>query len=137
MKIVSGSVAPVVSYSITVGLQEQNEGGAVHSLNEVIDVIEAHLGACAKAGVLFFTGTVTQAAYVRAWGRVGMIKGPGACVEQVAVFAGDLDPLHVGLEVDLQEVKNYLSQMAALLAQNFGQLRVRVKFKDELWTVSA
>ena len=134
MNTISDSRGKLVSFSISTGLQAQNSG-VLHSLNEVIDIIEAHLKDCAEKGTLFVAGTVTQAAYVRAWGRVGMIKGPGACVEQVVVFAGDLDPLHTDGDVNLLHVEDFLNTTAELLVRRLGQFRARVKLGGTVWTV--
>lgn len=136
MSIVTNSIGVAHSFKITVGLQEQNEGGVMHGLSEVVDIIENDLKNRVESGRLYLSGTVTAVTKIHAWGRVGMIKPPGVRVESAAVFSGEFDPSLTADGSTRVDVEFLLTEIALLLARRLGQVFVDIKCSDRVWKVS-
>ncbi len=123
------------TFSITIGLREQEVGGVTHTLEEFAEVIRLYLEKCANAGEPFLTGSVRSEIYIHAWGRVGVIKPPGAHLEPRAVFEGDLNALpNDGTQN--QVANTFIMGLAETLCEKFSRPSITVKFNDWTYTLT-
>ncbi len=118
-------------FSITFGLQEgYGDNAKSHTVEEVVDLIEAFLKSCAAAGRPFLTGSVTTGTVVYAWPEGEGKAGSGH--ESQASFTGNQNPLYNG-NMSQIEVEGFLNDLAAEVGTALGQTRVYVSFDGELW----
>jgi hypothetical protein len=132
---VAGSRGLAPRFSVTVGLQEgYGPDGILHTEAEVAELVWAHLKAAAAAGKPFLTGAVSGGTLVYAWP-----EGPGAAgggSEPQAVYSGNINPLY-NADMSDEDIRAFLSGLAAELGTALGQTRVYVEFDREIWILQA
>lgn len=131
MKMVVNSQGVAPRFAITVGLQEGYGSSAkLHSVDEVVCLVEAHLKECAANGRPFLTGSVTTGVVVYAWSEGPGKSGGGH--EPNAVYGGEINPLY-NSGMKPEDVEEFLNDLASRLGATLGQTRVYVAFNGGMW----
>ena len=131
MKLVQNSRGVAPRFAITVGLQEgYGPSAKIHSADEVISLVEAHLKECASTGRPYLTGSVTAGTVVYAWlegeGSAGGGHEPAAC------YSGEVNPRY-NAGMTPKAVEEFLNGLAECLGVALGRPMVYVAFKGEIW----
>ncbi len=130
-KVVPGSRGTRRSFVVTFGLQEgYGDKARLHTVDEVVALIERHLKKRAAAGEPYLTGTVTEGQVVYAWpeddGKVGVGHEPQA------TYAGEVSPLY-NADLSDEEVEVILNDLASEIGVALGQTRVYVAYRGDIW----
>lgn len=132
---VPGSRGPAPRFEITVGLAEgYGPSAKLHTTEEVVEFVLAHLKARAATGQAYLTGGVTTGTVVYAWP-----EGPGAAGgghEPQAVYSGNVNPLY-NADLTTEQVVEVLNDLAGELGAALGQSRVYVSYAGDLWILQA
>jgi len=128
---VSGSRGTRRSFTVTFGLQEgYGDAARLHTVDEVVTLIESHLKDKAAAGQQYLTGTVTKGQVVYAWPEEGGKAGGGH--EAQAAYSGEVSPLY-NADLSDEEVEVILNDLASEIGAALGQTRVYVAYRGDIW----
>jgi len=131
MKIVENSRGKAPAFTVTFGLQEgYGDSSKIHTVDEVVTLIESFLKKCAAAGRSFLTGSVTAGTVVYAWPEGEGKAGGGH--EPQASFIGNQNPLY-NSNMSQAEIEDFLNDLAAEVGVALGQTRVYISFAGDLW----
>jgi hypothetical protein len=98
----------------------------LHTADEVVKLVEAHLKKCAASGLLpYLTGSVTTGEVVYAWPEGDGKAGSGH--ESQATYGGEKNPLYNSSLTD-EQIVQFLSELASELGEALGQTRVYVAY---------
>ena len=134
-KLVEGSRGERRTFSIIVGLAEgYGPEAKIHTADEAVSLVENHLKAKAAQGLSYLTGSVTTGTVVYAWPEGPGKSGGGH--EPQATYSGEVSPLY-NAELTDEEVEEILNDLASELGSAFGQTRIYVAYRDEIWILQA
>lgn len=128
-KIIEKNFAP--HFAITCGLQEgYGPDAKLHTTDEVVNLVEAHLKECAASNKIYLTGSITTGTIVYAWPE-GEGKSGGGHEPQVT-YSGEKNPLYNSSVTD-EQVAEFLNGLASVLGAALGQIRVYVAYNGDMW----
>lgn len=132
---------PRRSFKLTVGLDpgySHGTGAATDTTYEIRyrqagEAIRGWLASQSSSGRPFLNGTLTRGLclYTRPVGP----RGPGrAYADEVAVFEGEVSPVHLAATPDA-EIEFALLDLARYLCDKCEQVRVYAAYRDQVWVV--
>jgi len=130
-RVVKGSRGEARCFSVTVGLKEgYGVSSTVHTVEEVVNLIENYLKMKAANNDPFLTGVVSEGVVVYAWPEEPGQAGSGH--EPEIIFSGEVTPLYLSNLSD-GVVEEFLNDLASYLGEKLGQTRIYLRYKSEVW----
>ena len=130
-KLIEGSKGIAPHFAITCGLREgYGPDGTLHTVEEVVELVQQYLMERAAVGLPFLTGTVTTGTLVYAWSKERRLAG--GANEPQATFSGEKNPLY-NATLATEQVIKFLNGLASTLGEALGQTRVYVAYDGEMW----